>query len=139
MPQCLLSPSSAPVCAVLGNACCGIDFLIPAAICLSLPITQTPAEKGSAHCACAVAGKPSMGNRASGVSACQVQAIAGACVLPPRRAIGYNRPRQATLAQSAEQALRKRQVMGSSPMGGSSPRHSKIRGAFLSFRRRGHV
>jgi DNA-binding response OmpR family regulator/putative methionine-R-sulfoxide reductase with GAF domain len=65
--------------------------------------------------------------------------IAEACVLPPRRAIGYNRPRQATLAQSAEQALRKRQVMGSSPMGGSSPRHSKIRGAFLSFRRRGHV
>jgi hypothetical protein len=47
-----------------------------------------------------------------------------ACVLPPHRAIGYNRSRQATLAQSAEQALRKRQVMGSSPMGGSSPRHS---------------
>ncbi len=41
---------------------------------------------------------------------------------------GYNNPVQATLAQSAEQTLRKRQVLGSIPEGGSRRPH--IVGAF---------
>src|SRR5690606_8928913 len=44
--------------------------------------------------------------------------------------IWYNSPRHATLAQSAEQALRKRQVIGSSPMGGFPPRN-RLPGRFL--------
>ncbi len=41
----------------------------------------------------------------------------------------YNPARSATLAQSVEQSLRKRSVIGSSPMGGSIA--SPVRGAFL--------